>query len=68
MHDDPTDSSRPAESGSDPGEAAYVEPGKEFTRDTNYITDRITRDGRDGYPVEAGRYRLVAPAVTPGSP
>ena len=44
---------------------AYVEPGKEFTRDTNYITDRITRDGRDGWPVEAGRYRLIAARACP---
>ena len=26
----------------------------EFNRDTNYITTRITADGRDGYPVEPG--------------
>lgn len=38
----------------------YSSPGKEFSRDTNYIGTRITRDARDGYPVEAGRYRLVA--------
>jgi len=30
---------------------SYVEPC-EFKRDTNYITTRITADGRDGYPVE----------------
>ena len=27
---------------------AYVTGGAEFTRDTNYIEDRITRDGRPG--------------------
>jgi putative glutathione S-transferase len=43
----------------------YVEPGQEFNRDTNYIEDRITRDGRDGWPVEAGRYRLVAARACP---
>jgi len=43
---------------------SYVEPG-EFKRDTNYITTRITADGRDGYPVEAGRYRLVAARACP---
>lgn len=32
----------------------------EFKRDQNYITTRITADGRDGYPVEPGRYRLIA--------
>ena len=43
----------------------YVEPGKDFDRDTAYIEDRITRDGRDGWPVEAGRYRLVAARACP---
>ncbi|WP_186628066.1 glutathione S-transferase family protein [Rhodococcus sp. BP22] len=43
----------------------YVEPGKEFNRDTNYIETRITADGRDGYPVEPGRYRLVAARACP---
>lgn len=41
----------------------YVEP--EFTRDTAYIPDRITVDGRDGWPVEPGRYRLVAARACP---
>lgn len=44
--------------------AGYVEPG-EFKRDTNYIQDRITADGRDGYPVEPGRYRLIAARACP---
>ncbi|MFC9357720.1 glutathione S-transferase family protein [Rhodococcus sp. NPDC057014] len=44
---------------------AYVEPGAEFTRDTHYIATRITADGRDGYPVEPGRYRLVAARACP---
>lgn len=43
----------------------YVEPGQAFDRDTNYIADRITADGRDGWPVEAGRYRLVAARACP---
>lgn len=43
---------------------SYVEAG-EFKRDTNYITTRITADGRDGYPVEPGRYRLVAARACP---
>ncbi|NLU83908.1 glutathione S-transferase C-terminal domain-containing protein [Rhodococcus sp. HNM0569] len=30
-----------------------------------YIADRITIDGRDGWPVEAGRYRLVAARACP---
>lgn len=43
----------------------YVELGKEFNRDTHYIEDRITRDARDGWPVEAGRYRLVVAKACP---
>jgi putative glutathione S-transferase len=31
----------------------------EFQRDTKYLDGRITADGRDGWPVEPGRYRLV---------
>lgn len=51
----------------------YVEQG-EFERDTNYVADRITRDARrpehgpvDGqlWPVEPGRYRLVAAKACP---
>jgi len=41
----------------------YVEP--EFKRDTNYIPDRITQDSRDGWPVEPGRYRLIAARACP---
>ncbi|WP_341855328.1 glutathione S-transferase C-terminal domain-containing protein [Brachybacterium sp. GPGPB12] len=44
---------------------AYVSGGKAFDRDMNYIDDRITRDGRDGWPVEAGRYRLIAARACP---
>lgn len=43
----------------------YVEPGGEFTRDQRYIATRITKDGRDGYPVEPGRYRLVVSRACP---
>lgn len=39
--------------------------GGEFNRDTAYITTRITADGRDGYPVEPGRYRLVVARACP---
>ncbi|HEY7071751.1 MAG TPA: glutathione S-transferase C-terminal domain-containing protein [Acidimicrobiales bacterium] len=42
----------------------YVETG-EFTRDTRYIADRVTQDGRDGWPVEPGRYRLVVSRACP---
>ena len=44
---------------------AYVSGGQEFERDTNYIETRITADGRDGYHVEAGRYRLVVARACP---
>ena len=46
-------------------DGAYVTPGSDFTRDTNYIATRVTRDGRDGYPVEPGRYRLIAARACP---
>src|SRR3546814_6110121 len=42
----------------------YVAQG-EFSRDQNYISTRITADGRDGFPVEAGRYRLVVSRACP---
>ena len=44
---------------------AYVAVGEAFDRDMNYIDDRITADGRDGWPVEAGRYRLIAARACP---
>ena len=43
---------------------AYVESG-DFKRDMTYIPDRITRDARDDWPVEPGRYRLVAAKACP---
>lgn len=43
----------------------YVTSGRGFERDTRYIPSRITRDGRDGYPVEAGRYRLIVSRACP---
>jgi len=62
----------------DEGQAAYVKAGEEFNRDMNYIPDRITRDARrpefgpgsDGtpvplWPVEPGRYRLIAAKACP---
>jgi glutathionyl-hydroquinone reductase len=46
-------------------ECERVNAGQDFKRDTQYVTTRITRDGRDGYPVEPGRYRLVAARACP---
>ena len=43
----------------------YTVPGQEYSRDSRYITTRITADGRDGFPVEPGRYRLVAARACP---
>jgi glutathionyl-hydroquinone reductase len=54
---------RPAWSGY-PTEMPYVEAG-EFDRDTDYVQDRITRDGRHGWTVEPGRYRLVVSRACP---
>jgi putative glutathione S-transferase len=52
----------------------YVEEGKEFARDMNYVPDRITKDARkpehgpvegELWPVEPGRYRLIAARACP---
>ncbi len=48
-----------------PSGGTYVDPSGEFSRDQRYIATRITADGRDGYPVEPGRYRLVASRACP---
>jgi glutathionyl-hydroquinone reductase len=39
--------------------------GSAYVRDQRYLTTRITADGRDGYPVEPGRYRLVVSRACP---
>jgi putative glutathione S-transferase len=53
---------------------SYVAQGQEFERDVRYISDRITRDARvpahgptQGrmWPVEPGRYRLIAAKACP---
>src|SRR3954452_4769343 len=50
-----------------PNESAastYVSEGG-FERDTDYLSTRITQDGRDGWPVEPDRYRLVVARACP---
>lgn len=44
---------------------SYVHEGEAFERDMTYIPTRITRDRRDGYEVEAHRYRLIAARACP---
>jgi glutathionyl-hydroquinone reductase len=36
-----------------------------FRRSGSHFADRVTADGRDGWPVEAGRYRLVVSRACP---
>ncbi|MBW3603379.1 MAG: glutathione S-transferase C-terminal domain-containing protein [Actinobacteria bacterium] len=43
----------------------YVASGGDYDRDTRYIETRITADGRDGFPVEPNRYRLMAARACP---
>src|SRR3990170_8847439 len=44
-------------------ESSYVE--RSYERDTRYLSDRITADGREGGPVEPDRYRLVVSRACP---
>jgi putative glutathione S-transferase len=61
----PTPRGTRLESPDDEDHDADVSTGGEFDRDTKYITTRITADGRDGYPVESGRYRLIVARACP---
>ncbi|MDX3527478.1 glutathione S-transferase C-terminal domain-containing protein [Streptomyces sp. ID05-39B] len=49
--------------GRDDGNSAYGH--KAFKRSRSHFADRITADGRDGRPVEAGRYRLIVSRACP---
>ena len=52
----------------EPGKGGvYSSKGKEFTRDTRYINDRIVAHptAPDEWPVEPGRYRLIAARACP---
>ena len=46
-------------------ETEYADATGAYRRDTDYIATRITRDGAEGWPVEAGRYRLAAARACP---
>ncbi|MGN6131547.1 MAG: glutathione S-transferase family protein [Nocardioidaceae bacterium] len=48
----------------DTGAEGYVTAG-DYDRDMDYIPTRITENGESGFPVEAGRYRLVAARACP---
>jgi putative glutathione S-transferase len=43
----------------------YVSRSGAYERDQRYLTTRITADGEDGWPVQAGRYRLVVSRACP---
>ncbi|MBD0745101.1 glutathione S-transferase family protein [Streptomyces sp. CBMA152] len=58
----PDDSDTVGPEGTD-GNAGYGT--KRFTRSRSHFADRITADGRDGWPVEHGRYRLVVSRACP---
>ncbi|MGA9491550.1 MAG: glutathione S-transferase C-terminal domain-containing protein [Mycobacterium sp.] len=45
--------------------STYIAKAGEFNRDTQYIETRITADGRDGYPVQPDRYRLIVARACP---
>ncbi|MFD8612349.1 glutathione S-transferase family protein [Streptomyces sp. NPDC059631] len=49
--------------GDDDGNRSYGH--KKFKRSKSHFADRITADGRDGWPVAAGRYRLVVSRACP---
>ncbi len=49
----------------DHSQTGYVNPSGAFKRDQQYLDTRITADGRDGFPVEPGRYRLIVSRACP---
>ncbi|MFC8714120.1 glutathione S-transferase family protein [Streptomyces sp. NPDC057197] len=49
--------------GDDDGNRSYGH--KKFKRSKSHFADRITADGRNGWPVAAGRYRLVVSRACP---
>ncbi len=53
----------PADTGDRAGNTEYGR--KAFKRSKSHFADRITADGKEGWPVEAGRYRLVVSRACP---
>ncbi|MFF9479942.1 glutathione S-transferase family protein [Streptomyces sp. NPDC014733] len=66
-HDSPGPGPEDAAPGTAPGDGvgntAYGR--KPFSRSRSHFADRITADGRSGWPVEAGRYRLIISRACP---
>ncbi len=60
----PRRSGYPCDMSKDAGTGGYVATG-EYDREMDYIPTRITENGESGYPVEPGRYRLVAARACP---
>lgn len=46
-------------------QGSYVSGEGGYERKARYIETRITQDGRDGFPVEPGRYRLAVSRACP---
>ncbi len=46
---------------------SYTNPGGAYTRDSRYVTTRITADGRDGFPVESVNEAVYQHEHTPSA-
>jgi len=62
---DPSGNNLAVDQDQDQGGGGYVSRAGEFERDSAYIQTRVTAEGRDGFPVEPGRYRLVVARACP---